>query len=383
MNSLYISYAIYQFAMGLISIFVPVYLYQSGYCVVDILVYFFLVSVYFLAFAFWGVKIVEKIGVKHSMLLAVPLNIIYFLGLKFIIQFPVLFFILPFFKAVKMQIYNYGFHLNFVEHSDRKKEGREVALIQMGSLLASGLAPFFGGLIIKFSSYPILFIVGSILLFVSAFPLFLTKDKHEKVQFSRQDLFGDIFKKENRGVLLNFSGYAVESWIGFILWPLFLFIILKSSEAVGAVASLSMILTLVVFYFVGRKTDGSDKEKMLKVSSVFYSVGWISRLFAYNFTSVFLVDTYKNLSMRFIQIPWSANFYEQAKKRNHFYFIVEREFIFHFARIILMPLLIAIFYFDWLPFRISFTLAAFASLFYAFSIKKNSPTENLATNKSF
>ena len=91
---------------------------------------------------------------------------------------------------------------------------------------------------------------------------------------------------------MNFSGYAVESWIGFILWPLFLFIILKSSEAVGAVASLSMILTLVVFYFVGRKTDGSDKEKMLKVSSVFYSVGWISRLFAYNFTSVFLVDTY-------------------------------------------------------------------------------------------
>ncbi|KKW07356.1 MAG: Major facilitator superfamily [Candidatus Moranbacteria bacterium GW2011_GWE1_49_15] len=371
MNELYISYAIFQFAVGIISIFEPIYLYKIGYSVTEILFYFLLVSVYFLAFSFLGTKIVSRLGVKHTMLSAVPLYIVYFLGLKFVAQAPVLFFVMPFFKAVKMQLYNYGFHLNFVEHSDRKKEGREVALIQMGALLAGGLAPFFGGMIIKFYSYPVLFGAGSVLLAVSMIPLFLTEDRHEKISFNKKDLFKGVLKKENRGALLNFSGYAVESWIGFILWPIFLYVIFKDTESVGLAASLSTVLTIALFYVVGKKTDNANKEKMLRAGSVFYFFGWAARLFAYNFTSVFFIDTYKNLSMKFIQVPWSAYFYEEAKKRNYFYFIVEREIIFHFARIIAVPFLMAIFYFNVAPYQIAFSIAALASLFYATSIRSS------------
>jgi MFS family permease len=372
MNAVYASYAIFQFALGIISLFVPIYLYEKGFSVVWILFYFFLVSGYFLIFSYFGIKIVSKIGVKHSMLLAVPLNILYFFGLTLILQFPVLFVVLPLVKAMEMQIYNYGFHLNFVEHSDRKKEGKEVALIQLGALLASGLAPLFGGLIIKFYSFPVLFFIGSVLLFASMIPLFMTKDSWEEISFSKKDLLAGMFKKENRGMLLNFGGYAIESWIGFILWPIFLFVLFNNTESVGLVASLSMVLTILTFYLVGKRTDKEDKEKLLKRGSLFYFAGWVARLFAFNFTSVFFIDTYKNLSMKFIQIPWTAYFYEEAKKRNYFYFIVERELVFHLARIAIMPILMVIFYVNFFPYHIAFAIAATASLFYATSIRGSS-----------
>jgi len=365
MNEVYFSYAVFQFAMGIIAIFVPIYLYKLGYSIPWVLFYFFLVSVYFLFFSYISAKIVSKIGVKHTMLLAVPLNILYFIGLRYIEIVPLLFFILPVVKAVKLQLYNYGFHLNFIQHSDREKEGRQVAIVQASALIASGLAPFFGGLILKFYNFHVLFVIGSILLFASMIPLFFTKDSYEEVSFNKRRLFSSIFRQKNRGAVLNFAGYAIESWIGFILWPVFLFVLLKNTEVVGFVVSASIFVTIAIFYFVGGVTDKRRKEDLLRVGSVLHFFGWIGRLFAYNLTSVFFIDAYKNFSMRVVQIPWSAYFYEQARKRDYFYFVVQREIAFHFARIAIMPILIIIFVYNFAPYQISFAIAALAALLYA------------------
>src|SRR5680860_321733 len=70
MNEMYLSYGIFNFALGLISVFIPIYLYKIGYSIPLILFFFFLNSLAFVAFSYLGVKIVSRLGVKHTMLLS-------------------------------------------------------------------------------------------------------------------------------------------------------------------------------------------------------------------------------------------------------------------------------------------------------------------------
>jgi MFS family permease len=366
MNELYISYGIMNFALGLISVFIPIYLYKLDYSIPEILFFFFLNSISFILFSYWGARIVARLGVKHTMLLTIPIFIIFFIGLRFIQNFPILFFILPVLRSFKMILYNYSFHLNFIQHSDQKHRGKEVSILQATEVAASILSPFFGGMIIAYSSFGTLFTVGSIILFLAMIPLFLTKDTYEKITFEKKNLILDIFKKENLNFVYSFSGYAIESWIGMIIWPIFLFVMLFNVESVGALTSITALATFMTFYFIGKATDKKDKRELLRIGTILYFFGWIGRIFVGGFTSMFFIDTYKNLTQRVLAVPWTAYSYDLAAKKNYFKFIVQREIIFNISRVLILPILIMLFYFldNTYAFAISFATAAFFSLFY-------------------
>jgi MFS family permease len=364
MNEFYASYGIFNFSLELISVFIPIYFYKLGYSLPWILLYFLLISFSFVVFSFTGAKIVSRIGIKYSMLVTVPILITYFIGLRYVPQFPLLFFVLPLLSSFKMILFNYSFHLNFLQHSDKKNRGKEEAALQASALLASFVAPFLGGIIIKSAGFPVLFIVGSLILFMAFIPLSMSKERFEPISFDKKNLIRDLFKKENLPCSLSFAGYAIESWIGAIIWPLFLFLILFSTESVGIVMSLTTILTFLIFYVIGKETDARDKKGLLRAGTILYFIGWLGRVFVNSFVSILFIDTYTNLTQKVLQIPWSAYSYDIAAKRNYFKFIVQREITFNLTRLIVLPLLMLIFFLNWHAFAISFALAAFASLFY-------------------
>ena len=371
LNEMYLSYGIFNFALGLISVFVPIYLYQIGYSISAILFFFFLNSLAFVAFSYVGVKIVSRLGVKHTMLLSGVALILFLLGLRFIETWPLLFFLLPILRAMKMILYNYSFHLNFFQHSDATDRGKQVSMIQASAVIAGILSPFIGGLILHFSNFPVLFVIGSFTVFLAMVPLFMTEDSYEKISFDRGNLFAGIFKKKNLPLVASFSGYAIESWIGIIVWPIFLYLIFSNFEAVGNITSLTAFVTLIIFYFVGRLTDKKDKRFMLGVGTVLYFFGWLGRIFVSGFGSVLVIDSYKNVTQQILFVPWSAYSYDLAAQRDYFKFIVRREVVFNLSRVIVLPILMLIFHFNFHAFTLTFALAAAASLLY-FALGKKS-----------
>jgi MFS family permease len=244
-------------------------------------------------------------------------------------------------------------------------------MAQASATLAGILSPFIGGLIIQFTNFAALFFIGSVFLFIAMIPLFMTKDTYEKITFDRKNIILDMFKKENLPLLFSFSGYAVESWIGLILWPIFLFILAISIESIGAITSIAALLTFLVFYFIGKATDTGDKKRLLKIGTFLYFFGWIGRIFVSGATSALFIDTYKNIAQNALNVPWATCFYDIAAKRNYFKSIVQREIIFNFGRMIVLPFIMLIFLLDLsYAFTLAFAIAALASLFYVSINKK-------------
>ncbi|MCK4884026.1 MAG: hypothetical protein KAS30_04095, partial [Candidatus Diapherotrites archaeon] len=319
-NHIYISVFLMTFSEALISLFVPIYFFKLGFPIPSIIFFYFLVSFFFLTFSLIGAKIVSKIGIKHSILLSTPFLILYYFGLRFITDLNFLFFVLPAFLALRMVFYNYGFHLNYLEHCDNTHKGKELSIMGISATTATILAPFIAGITILFFNFEGLFLLGSALLFIATVPLFFMKETYEKTDLNLKRLCSKAIDKSHMPKILSFSGYAIESQINRTIWPIFLITILLNTESVGFIVTISFILSISAFYLIGKLTDTHNKTKILQIGTGFYFFAWIARLFVNSPFTILLADSYKNLSSKIVQIPWSAKSYDMAAKENYFDF---------------------------------------------------------------
>jgi len=364
LSQFFFSTGIITFGQALISLFVPIYLYNLGYSIPKVIFFYFLVFFIFLMFSYIGAKVVSKIGVKHSILWSTPFIIAYFLGLGFLPKYPWLFFILPFLISFRTIFYWYGYHSIFIKNSKKKRRGSQLSLISAITLTAAVTAPLIGGFIAGYS-FALLYIIGSIVLILGTLPLFLSKEYYEKANFSSTGLLKKILYKNKRRELVSYASYAIESIIGFVIWPIFLITILLTVQKTGMIVTVSFISSLIALYFIGKLSDKFDRIKLVRFNTIFFALGWFARIFATSSLKILIIDSYKNFVQIFLQIPWAAHSADLAVKEGYFNFIVRKEIIFNMTRVLVLPILMLIFYINYHPFAISFIIAGVASFGYA------------------
>jgi len=337
----------------------------------EILFYNLLMVIFFVILTPFCTKIISRTGIKHAIAISIPFYIMYILGFEILDSNPWLFFVLPALIAAKNIFYNISYHLNFLEHEDADKREKEVSVLVSLPLIASLLSPLFGGFIIYYFGYSYLYIIGAIILSASIIPLLLTKDVKEVPRFQIKEAYRDIYRKENRSSTLSFMGYATAMTIGMVLWPLFLTTVNISTASIGSIVSISAILTIIVFEFLKKKNAGKQEEaqKEIRRRTIAHTIGWIGRIFADTVFLAFLVDAYKQIAFKMLQVPWTTYIYGIAKKKDYFRFIVSTELTFNFSRIIFIPMLMIFFYLGYYPFALSFMLAAVLSLSYSYILK--------------
>ncbi|KKU06870.1 MAG: hypothetical protein UX10_C0020G0003 [Candidatus Magasanikbacteria bacterium GW2011_GWA2_45_39] len=351
----------------MITIFVPIYLYSLHFSIPSIILFALLGNIGSVLLALPAAKVVRFAGHAYSILISVPFLIAYYFGLRMLGTTPWLFYVLPFLIAARSVLYNIGFELNFIQHANRIRMGKTLSLMAIITVMAGIAAPLLAGFLIVWFGYAALFLIGSAILILSTVPLFLYEEKCEPIDFNTRNFFQFISTRSYRGGALSFIGYAIESSIGRIIWPIFLVAILYSTETIGTVVALSAFITVAMLSVAGRFTDKFDPRKLLRFGTMLYFFGWIGSVFADSTFKIFFIDSYRSVSGRFILLPWSAAFYRFIKKEHQFYAVVARDITFNASRVVIMPLLIAVFAFSPYAFVISFFIASLFTLLYPFT----------------
>lgn len=367
MNAIYLSIFLMNLAESMITIFVPIYLYSLHFSIPRIILFALLGNIGSVLFALPAAKIIRRLGHTHSILFSTPLLIAYYLGLRYLGATPWLFYVLPFVVAARTVLYNIGFELNFIQHADRSRIGNTLSIMAIITVMAGIVAPLFAGFLIFWFGFAALFIIGSAILILSTVPLLLSEEKYEPIDFNMHSFFQFVSARSFRGGALSFIGYAIESSIGRIIWPVFLVAILYSTETIGTVVALSAFITVATLSIVGRLTDKFDPRKLLRFGTMLYFFGWVGSIFADSTFKIFFIDSYRSVSGRFILLPWSAAFYRFTKKEHQFYAVVARDMTFNASRVAIMPLLMAVFVFSPYAFVISFAVASLFTLLYPFT----------------
>tara|TARA_Y100000310_G_scaffold321543_1_gene379297 strand:+ start:250 stop:1356 length:1107 start_codon:yes stop_codon:yes gene_type:complete len=358
LNELYISTGIRAFALALVGIFIPIYLINIGYTIPNVLFFFALISLIIVMVMPLVSKFVSYVGIKHSMLYSIPLMIIGYLLLYTLEQYAWPLWLLAIFFGVSNAIYWFAYHLDFSKFSDFKKRGSEVGRARIVTSVFLILGPAVGGFLLTFVGFKAVFIISAIILALSTLPLFASKDVHEPVNFSLKGLFkGQSFKD-----FLAFFGLGVESGIGLIIWPIFIFFtIMNSFHSMGLVFTLSLFFSTILIFVVGRLAD-MHRIIMLRVGAVLNSLVWLIKLLVKTPLQVFVADSFYGASKTVALVPYEAVSYDKANKSKDLVkYTLFRESSIHFGRIVVLLVMMPI-----ADLTVGFWIGAGASLLYFF-----------------
>ncbi|MBI2356361.1 MAG: MFS transporter [Candidatus Doudnabacteria bacterium] len=308
-KEVYWSAAFFNLALTLTFIFEPIFLYKLGYGLGQILIFYAFVYFWYSVLIFGGARVTSLIGYKHAMFLGSVFYVLYWLTLYQIGSYASLFYFAPVLLAIQKSLFWPAYDAEVAISSQKSQRGREVAVLFSTIELVTIVGPLLGGAISYFYGFQALFLVGSILMLFSVYPLFRSKEVYTRHKFHFRN-----FIKVFRRYPLNFLGYwgYAEDLMIMTLWPVFMFLTVSSVFHVGTIATFASIIATVIMLYLGKLTDRLSKVELVQVGALVYGLTWVFRFLAKGFWPVLTFDALTRTGKGFLNVPMISLTYDLA-----------------------------------------------------------------------
>ncbi len=324
LTQIYLSLAVRSFAISLISLFVPLYLYHElGYSLTETLLFFVVYSISLALACPFAAKFSAKFGCKHSVLVSAALYILFLGGLSLLPTIKINLGIIAAVQGLSLAFFWMGMHIVFRKASDQEHRGEEMGKRESLTILATMLGPLVGGFLIKFWGFKLVFLLTSLLLFLSASFLFISKEKHISYHFYWKSLLNKKHWKDS----LFFISRGSRVMAAGVIWPLFVFIILNDYFSLGVVESLLAGISALLVWLFGKFSDRWDKHKLLHLASLLESLSWFARVTVNTVGQVFGVTLFGALTYGALESPAGALEYDKARGNLGAYFVIREVYL--------------------------------------------------------
>lgn len=314
-NLLSVALAIRSFGIMMVLLFEPIYLYL--YFQGSLSKTFLFFGIIFTAYGLLaplGTRVLARKGVKHTLCLSSPFLFTYYLSLFFLPKMGGLLVLAIIFRVLSLTFFGPSFHTAFTRFSSKEFRGKELGRLNIFSAIAITLGPLSGGIILEKFGYPVLFILVSIILLLSTFPLLFSKDRYEVYQDSYRKSLFKIFKRKNWRTTLAFGVNGAETQIHIFVWPIFLFILAIQYSFMGILTAIALALGIATTFYVGKLADKYNRKKLLNKGALLLSAGWVIKCFAYSpFTALLAQSLFKVFRVS-AHLPFGTILYDMASQ---------------------------------------------------------------------
>ena len=311
-QELFAATVLLNLALALVVIFEPIYLYQIGYSLQQIMLFYLIVYVGYIILMPLGGKFARSKGNEFGIFLGSILYAVFYITLFFVAEYSFLFFVAPIIFALQKMFYWPAYYADFASFSNTKEGGREISSFNIAVSLMYIIGTAVAGFIISVWGYGVLFFVASLIFLASNIPTLITKEKFKCSDFSYWQTFKTLFDRDNRKSLFAYIGFG-EELIVMVVWPIFISIIITDLFDLGLLVSLATLITMIITLYIGKLVDFKNKRSILSLGSAFYSFAFFIRIFVINPLGVFFIDSLSRLSKNVIIVPLTAITYERAK----------------------------------------------------------------------
>ncbi len=277
---MYVSRLMTIFAINISTIFVAVYMYESGYSIPQIILYYLVLNALRIPVS-WGVAMVAAYwGPKHGILIANILRIPSLMALVMLEQWGVgalaLFGVLT---AVAASLYDLCYMIDFSKVKHVEHVGREIGTMQVLERLARVVSPLVGGVLAASFGPHTTIIVASVVFLCAAIPLLRTAEPTE----TRMKLkFREFPWREARRTFIGEIAVGVDFIASGLIWTLFMatVVFVSSGESVyaylGALTSVGVLASLVAAWTYGHLIDRARGRELMVAGAV---GNWLVHLF--------------------------------------------------------------------------------------------------------
>ena len=312
LQELYLAMMLKTLGLSLIGVFIPIYLYELGYAI-DTIVLFF-------AFVF-GIRILTDnvaawltgyYGPKHMMILS---HIFLVLNLALLLtldsqNWPLL--LIGVTHALASGFFFIAYHIEFSKLSSAKHAGSQIGTMYKVAKFASAVGPLLGGVIATVFNVPVAIIIALALIMASALPLSLSP---EPVRRKQHITWKGFPWKEAKWDLISNAGLGFDQMTYVVVWPLYISLFFFADNVylgVGLVTSLGLAVAVITASLFGRVIDNGHGGMLMKCGVVLASISNFLRPVIPSATTVVIFNLVNDSLNSSVRMPYTKGMYQAA-----------------------------------------------------------------------
>ncbi len=364
--SLWSGKLILDFGINVFSLYLPIFLYQQYGASINLVILWYLAhSLGYVLLAPLGGRLMNKIGLKTSLIIGTILRLPYFYAFYKFPEDPLLYSILT---AVFLVLIRSTFWLPFqtdsAKFSDKKHRGKQFGIIFSVASILSIIAPVIGGFVIEGWSYSVLIIIALIICAVSVIPFFFLPQIKEEVSWSYTETFKYFLHPFNKRMVVAYMSDGAIGCINGLFWPIFMFSLVNEEfKTIGLLTGGILLTGVMLRLFIGGLLDKFQKIKLVRVGTVLSSTAWLFKVAVASVLQIFVASVYHTLAIIVLRTSLDTLVYEKAADRGHYIdeYTLIKEMSIHSGKVIsLLVIALLLLFF---PIQASFVVAAILALF--------------------
>ncbi len=318
---LYTSRTLRVIGINIASGFASVYLYQTGYSLSLIMLFWLCYYISNVIMNYLSAHIIAYFGPKHGTLFSnliyipamVALGLVPNYGFRAIIVWGVL-------SSLSACLYQLSYLVEFSKVKSVDHAGREIGFMNILEKVSIGMSPVIGGLIALFFGAQAVMMIGAVIFAFSAMPLLRTVEQtrvRQRINF--RELSYRVFYRS----FISQIGIGVDVVATGTVWSLFIAAVIfpNLSNAIyvslGALSSVTILAAVGVSYAYGKLIDRNRGGDLLKISVVINSLVHASRPFANGIASIVGTNVTNEIATTGITMSYMRGTFDTADLSGH------------------------------------------------------------------
>ncbi|MFB6242378.1 MAG: MFS transporter [Candidatus Nanosalina sp.] len=263
--------ALHGVALGLVSIFIPIFIAQQGFRPQTVFAFLLIDVATFMILALPIGYLISRIGVKYSFLFSSLLYVTVFFLLQTVSLNLAVIFTLAAAIGVAKAFHWIPVNAEFTVGSEEDNRGEKYGKLEGIPAVVTPFAPLAGAAVMSFSGFGSLVSISLLFALASILPLMLG-DGTEKMKFDLSGLKG--LENLDLWILYFLDGFATTAYV--FIFPLFVYFAIGGTLNVGGVKTLMAVGSGIFSIVAGKATDRLGREKLLlaggAISAAVYTV---------------------------------------------------------------------------------------------------------------
>ncbi len=265
---IYTSMSLRSFGFGVIGIFIPVFLYNSGVTLQGVFLFYGLFFLLRVPLSIVAALTVARIGPKHTIAMS-TIVIITFFGMLLsydAVGWPLLFLALIF--TIANGLFFIAYNVDFSKINHKKHGGKELGWLYIFERIGSALGPIVGGLVANLIAPEATIVLAILVLLGSLVPLFFS---NEPVRIHQKITFRGFRSHLRAGEFIAVSSFNVQNVANNVLWPLLIAVLIFTDDTyvkLGGIIGLSMAVSIFSAHMYGKFLDNRKGSALLRYGVV-------------------------------------------------------------------------------------------------------------------
>ena len=309
-------------ALYIASAFMSIYMYQNGYSVGFIALFWTAFYLYKACASLPIAGLIARIGPKHGILISNILYIPSMIGFVFLPQLgPWLLLPILILQGTSASMYAIGYTIDFSKVKSVEHAGKEIAYMNILEKLTTSLSPLIGGVLAFFFGPQFVLVVAALLFALAAVPLF---NSGEQVQVGKKLQFVGFPWRLIRHHSLAQAAVGFDVFTSGTIWTLYVAVIvigLSGGNSIyvitGVLMSVVLIATLISSYIYGKIIDKSQGGMLMKVSIIANSLTHLMRPFIASPITVAGANIANEVATTGYTMPYTRAVFDNADLSGH------------------------------------------------------------------